>query len=183
MPANNIYSPPRCRSKEVPMRSPNLVNADDLPWVDEARGERFGFRRRQLGAAAGGRMLGCSLYELPPGRCSWPYHYHLANEEAIYVLEGEGTLRLAGTERALRPGDYVALPPGEGSAHQVVNRSGAPLRYLCFSTMVEPEISVYPESGKIGVFAGSAPGGAKEARTFQGFYPRRAAVDYWFGEK
>jgi uncharacterized cupin superfamily protein len=31
---------------------------------------------------------------VPPGRRAWPYHYHLENEEAIYVLEGLGTLRI-----------------------------------------------------------------------------------------
>lgn len=53
-------------------------------------------RRKQLGNAAGGEQLGCSLYEMPPGQESWPYHYHTANEEAMYVLAGRGTLRLAG---------------------------------------------------------------------------------------
>lgn len=54
--------------------------------------------RKQLGALAGSEKLGCSLYQLPPGCHSFPDHFHYANEEAIYVLEGQGRLRLAGEE-------------------------------------------------------------------------------------
>ena len=76
-------------------------------------------------SSAGGEKLGCSLYEVPPGRRAWPYHYHLANEEAIYVLEGSGTLRIGGEEIRVSQGDYVALPASAQAAHQLVNDSGA----------------------------------------------------------
>lgn len=58
----------------------NVVNEQDLEWGEQSHGEKFGYRRKQLGSAAGGEKLGCSLYEVPPGRRAWPYHYHLANE-------------------------------------------------------------------------------------------------------
>jgi uncharacterized cupin superfamily protein len=77
---------------------PSVVGDGDLEWSEHSRGEKFGSRRKQLGSSAGGEKLGCSLYEVPPGRRAWPYHYHLANEEAIYVLEGSGTLRIGGEE-------------------------------------------------------------------------------------
>jgi len=57
-----------------------------------------------------------SLHELPAGDRSWPYHYHTANEEALYVLDGTATLRLDGDEVPLSPGDYVALPADDGGA-------------------------------------------------------------------
>jgi hypothetical protein len=31
--------------------------------------------------------------------------------------------------------------------------------------MIEPDVVVYPDSGKIGIFVGSAPGGPRENRT------------------
>ena len=58
-----------------------IVNEDDLEWT-ELEHEKTRFRRKQLGEATGGEQLGCSLYELPSGHRSWPYHYHTANEEA-----------------------------------------------------------------------------------------------------
>ncbi len=161
---------------------PNLVNENDLDWGEQSHGEKFGHRRKQLSSAAGGEKLGCSLYEIPPGRRAWPYHYHLANEEAIYVLEGSGTLRIGGEEVEVSQGDYVALPAGETGAHQILNTSDLPLRYLCFSTMAEPDVMVYPDSGKVGIFAGAAPGGPKEKRTFSKFLRSDAEVDYFDGE-
>ena len=97
------------------------MNEQDLDWGEQSHGEKFGYRRKQLGSAAGGERLGCSLYEVPPGRRAWPYHYHLANEEAVYVLDGSGSLRLGEREVALSRGDYVALPVGEAEAHQIIN--------------------------------------------------------------
>ena len=88
-------------------RHPNIVSEEDLLWGEQFCGEGFGFRRKQLGKAAGGEKLGCGLYEVPPGRAAWPYHYHLANGEALYVLEGSDTLRIAGEEVEVRERDYV----------------------------------------------------------------------------
>jgi len=157
------------------------VNADDLEWSElEHGGTQFG--RKKLAAAAGGERIGCSLYELPAGRRSWPYHYHTGNEEAIYVLAGSGTLRLDGERVDLREGDYVALPADERGAHRVVNDADGPLRYLMVSTMDEPDLTVYPDSEKIGVYAGAPPGGEGE-RSVHGYYRREDDVDYWTGEE
>jgi uncharacterized cupin superfamily protein len=162
---------------------PSVVSDGDLEWDEQSHGEKFGYRRKQLGSAVGGQKLGCSLYEVPPGCRAWPYHYHLANEEAIYVLGGSGTLRIGGEEVLVSEGDYVALPARAEAAHQLVNSSEAVLRYLCFSTMIEPDVMVYPDSGKVGVFGGAAPGGPKEVRTFSKFLRGDAEVGYYVGEE
>lgn len=159
----------------------NIVNVDDLDWVEESHGEDFKIRRKKLGQAAGGEKIGCGLYELPPGKKSWPYHYHTANEEVIYVLEGTGTLRIGGSEAEIVAGDYIALPVGEEYARRVINTSDDPLRYLCLSTMTEPEISVFPDSEKVGLFAGEAPGVPEDTFSLMEYLPRDE-VDYWEGE-
>jgi uncharacterized cupin superfamily protein len=160
-----------------------VVNEEKLPWDEQSHGPLTAFKRKQLGAAANGSKLGCSLYELAPGKKAWPYHFHTANEEAIYVLEGAGTLRLGGREVPIAKGDYVSIKGGPEGAHQVVNTSEGRLRYLCFSTMIEPEVSVYPDSRKVSVMAGSAPGGSKEKRTVHHAFPIAMSVDYWHGEE
>jgi uncharacterized cupin superfamily protein len=175
----------------------NPTNESAVDWTETERGATR-FRRKRLADAAGGEALGASLYELPPGGRSWPYHYHAGNEEAVYVLAGEGTLRVgdesSSTRRPLRAGDYVALPAGPESAHRIVNAApdGSdpdpdadrdPLRYLVVSTMREPDVTVYPDSDKIGVYAGSAPGGDPADRSVDAFFPREAAVDYWTDER
>jgi len=91
-----------------------------------------------------------------------------ANEEAIYVLEGSVTLRIGEEEVPISKGYYVTFPAArEEGAHQLVNTSNSMVRYLCLSTMIEPDAMVYPDSGKIGVFMGAAPGGPKEKRTLR----------------
>jgi uncharacterized cupin superfamily protein len=153
------------------------VNEADLEWSETDEGDTR-FRRKQLGEAAGSEALGCSLYELPAGARSWPYHYHTANEEAIYVLSGTGILRLDGEPHPLREGTYVPLPADESGGHRVVNDSDGPLRYLAASTMNDPDVTVYPEMGTFGVFVGSPPGG-REERSFHGYYDLDDDVDYW----
>ncbi|RAW43977.1 cupin [Halorubrum sp. 48-1-W] len=173
-----------------------LVNEADLEWTETDRGEAR-FERKQLSEAADGDAIGCSLYELQPGHRSWPYHYHTANEEAIYVLEGTGAIRLAETDDSgaddpgtddsgasdthdVSAGTYVALPADESGGHRVINDSEAPLRYLVISTMVEPDVTVYPDSGTFGVYVGSPPGGRGE-RSLEGYYAVDDTVDYWDG--
>lgn len=156
------------------------VNESDLAWSEREHGETR-FRRKQLSEATAGTELGCSLYELPPGGRSWPYHFHTANAEALYVLEGSGTLRRAGETHPLEPGEYAAFPADESGAHRVVNDGDDPLRYLVVSTMVDPDVTVYPDSGKLGVYTGAAPGGRDE-RPVEGYYRIEDDVDYWEGE-
>lgn len=161
---------------------PHILHIDRIEWTEQVHAPNFNLQRKQLGAAAGSQKLGCSLIEIPPDCRSWPYHYHYANEEAIYVLEGTGTLRLNGEEIVISQGNYIALLTGKIGAHQVINTGTKPLRYLCFSTMIEPDIMGYPDSGKIGVFAGAAPGGKKGERTLSKFFTAAAEVDYSEGE-
>jgi uncharacterized cupin superfamily protein len=154
------------------------VNAQDRPWTTVGSEDGPTFERKKLGAATGGEDIGCSLYRLPAGERSWPYHYHTGNEEAMYVLSGRGTLRLAGEEHGLSADDYVALPADERGAHRVVNDSDDPLTYLAISTMNEPDVTVYPDTDRIGVFAGSPPG-SDEERTVHGYYRREDTDSYW----
>ncbi|ELY96977.1 cupin [Natrialba chahannaoensis JCM 10990] len=153
------------------------INEQSLEWREYDHGDAT-FRRKQLSSAVGADDIGCSLYELPAGKQSWPYHYHTANEEALYVLAGTGLLRCADGEESLTEGDYVTLPANEHGGHRVVNDSEEPLRYLMVSTMHEPDVTIYPEMNTFGVFVGSPPGGRGE-RAFHGYYDLDEDTDYW----
>lgn len=78
----------------------------------------------------------------------------------------------------LTAGDYVTLPANESGGNRVLNDSERPLRYLAISTMNEPDVTVYPEMDKFGVFIGSPPGGRGE-RTLEGYYHIDDKTDYW----
>jgi uncharacterized cupin superfamily protein len=157
------------------------VNEDDVEWR-ETRREETHFRRKKLAAAADGEEIGASLYELPPGASSWPYHYHAGNAEAIYVLGGTGTLRTPDGETRVEPGDYCAFPATPEGAHRLHNDGEEPLRYLAVSTMRDPDVTVYPDSEKIGVYAG-APPGSEDERVVSGYFRRDDDVDYWVDER
>ena len=159
-----------------------IVNEADLDWEDRIHGETFAMYRKRLGVEAGGDRLGCSLYEVPAGKRFGPYHYHAANEEAIYVLAGSGRIRLGGAEEPIEPGDYVSLAVGEAGAHQVVNDSDGTLRYLCLSTMREPDVVVYPDSAKYLVATGAAPGNYDDAYDINEIFEAGSGVGYWHGE-
>jgi uncharacterized cupin superfamily protein len=140
-------------------RHPHIVNVEDVAAREETRGD-FAYRSRRLGTEAGGKALGCSWYELAPGKTSFPFHWHSAFEEGLYVLEGTGTLRIGKDTAEVRAGDYVAFPAGPDAAHQLANTGAAPLRYLVFSAPGTPtnmDICVYPDSNKVAFASGVDP--------------------------
>jgi uncharacterized cupin superfamily protein len=154
-----------------------LVNAEEVPWEPFARG-RFGSDDRDLTGHVRARRLDVAMTRLAPGQVSCPYHFHHAEEELFFVLEGSGTLRYAGEERRLRPGDLVACPPGPDGAHQLINDGAAPLVYLAISTVEPWEVCEYPDSEKVLVRTKRPDG----TRAFGAIFPRGAAVDYFHGE-
>lgn len=161
-----------------------IVNVNDLEWTVNQQGQKFASKRKSFTKAVGGEKLGCSLYEIPPGKTAFPFHFHTANEEAIYILEGSGTLRLGASTLAVREGDYISLRSNDPeSAHQVLNTSDQPLRYLCFSTMVVPEVMIYPDSKKVAIMAGAAPGADKSQRTLEMSFPLESVVNYYHREE
>lgn len=161
-----------------------LMNVDEVPLAPVAHGQRFEAHMGQIGAALGAKLLGCRLTVVPPGKRAWPYHAHHNNEEMFVILSGRGELRYGGEIHPVRPGDVVMCGAGgPETAHQLVNTGDEDLRYLAISTMRQPDVTEYPDSGKFGVLAGAAPGGDKTMRRFQFFGRAGAAVDYWDGEE
>ena len=94
------------------------------------------------------------------------------------ILEGEGTLRVAGERIPIRAGDIIDIPAGPEYPHQIINTSDAPLKFLSISTQKSPEVCEYPDSGKYGVYArpqGGILGGRRMHRP-------ETDLDYWDGE-
>lgn len=160
-----------------------LLNLDEVPLKPQAHGEAFAHRSGRVAARLGAEKLGATLTVVPPGKSAWPRHSHRVNEEMVVVLEGSGTLRFGDEEHPLRAGDVAVFPPGGPEvAHRIDNTSDADLRYLAISTMEEPEVVEYPDSGKFGVVAGSAPGSVRAERSLTFFGRRADSLDYWDGE-
>jgi uncharacterized cupin superfamily protein len=138
---------------------------DDLNVFETAAWEReLGpARGARVGAAAGARELGCSLYEVDPGGQATPYHAHYANEELLIVLDGVLELRTPERTREVAKGAAVAFPVGAAGAHRLRNVSDAPARYLLVSTMRFPEVAEQLDTGTILAMKGPADGWAFQA--------------------
>jgi uncharacterized cupin superfamily protein len=100
-----------------------------------------------------GEQLGGTVYEIAPEGTSGYYHFHHGAEELLVVLRGRPTLRTPDGERQLEEGDVVHFPVGPNGAHQLINKSAAPVRYLMFSTRPSPEAVEYPDSRQVSVMA------------------------------
>lgn len=159
-----------------------IINIATLAMKEFGHGEHYQAKACAVGPLIGAKKLGYRVVEVPPGKRAWPYHAHLVNEEMIFVIEGEGTLRHADHEYRVHPGDFIASPADANQPHQLINTSSQPLRYLVVSTMMEPDVFLYPDSDKFGMLAGSAPGGEMSERSFYFFGRKKDQIDYWDGE-
>jgi uncharacterized cupin superfamily protein len=158
------------------------ANLYEPQWDDDSERPGFSYRRAKLGGQAGGDRLGASLYEIPPGQATFPYHAHFANEELLIVLAGRPSLRTRAGWRELDPGEVVSFTVGFDGAHQVMNRGEEPARVLVVSEMNSPEVSVYPDTGKI--LAGTRPpGGVGDPDDIFETFRLDDAADYWEDEE
>ena len=127
-------------------------NIDDLPRKHKRGAEGYEFTRRDFLAVHEANTL-VRVYELPPGKSAYPYHYHLKNEETFFILRGEGLLRTPEGERAVKAGDLLFFPSGENGAHKLTNTSQSEmLVYLDFDIVHDLDVTMYPDSGKIGIW-------------------------------
>ena len=113
-------------------------------------------RRSRIAEAAGCDHLGASLYDLAPGD-AMPFHYHLGREEFLIVLSGRLSLRTADGWKELPEGEVAAFPRGERGAHGYENRTEGHVRVLVVSEQNAPNVSVYPDANRIGVFDAAHP--------------------------
>lgn len=160
-----------------------VVRLQQLSLSLQAHGETYCAHMAPVAGPLGARQIGARYVEVSPGKRAWPYHCHHGNDELFVILGGEGRLRFGGEEYAVAAGDVVVCPAGgPETAHQLIASGEEPLRYLAISTMKEPDVLEYPDSGKIAIFAGSAPGGEKALRRLDLTVKASAAVGYWEGE-
>jgi uncharacterized cupin superfamily protein len=147
---------------------------EDQDW--ETENERPGYRHRAtvVGNRLGARLLGGTLYELPPGEKTWPYHFEIGCEEWLIAVSGRPTLRGPDGERELAPGDVAVFPEGPEGGHQVTNRCQEPARVLLLSSKSPLAIVHYPDSGKVGLWS--------QGEGYQAMLKTEPKLDYWDGE-
>src|SRR4051812_42434914 len=90
------------------------------PPYDEPCRDR---KRWKLGDAAGLTQFGVNLMRLPPGAWTSQRHWHTAEDEFVWVVEGEVVLVTNEGETILRPGDCAAFPAGGAHGPHIHNPS------------------------------------------------------------
>lgn len=156
-----------------------IRNFNDTAFETSERAPHYdGVKSARLARGTAAQKMGASIDIVPPGKRSCPYHFHYVEEEMFIVLEGSGTLRVAGEMLPICEGDIMFIPPGPEYPHQILNTSDKVLKYLSFSINADMEICEYPDSNKY--LASSRTHGP----LLDGGKMHRAKddLDYWDGE-
>lgn len=146
---------------------------EELPVSHKREHEGYEYFRRKFVPFGGAKNTLVSVYEIPPGKAAYPYHYHHKNEETFYILSGEGLLKTPEGERKVAAGELLFFPTGPAGAHKLTNTSETEsLVYIDFEVVHDVDIAVYPDSDKIGIWG----------MGINQIYPQSADVDYYEGE-
>jgi uncharacterized cupin superfamily protein len=76
-------------------------------------------------------------------------HWHAAEDEFVYMLQGEVTLWEGGVARVLRPGEAACFAAGVAAGHYLQNDSAAEARYLVVGTRAAADVVTYPDHDRV----------------------------------
>ena len=146
---------------------------EDIPASRKSEHPDYEYFRRKFIPFGGAKNTMVSIYEIPPLKSAYPYHYHHKNEETFYILSGEGVLKTPDGEKTVRAGELLFFPTGPKGAHKLTNSSETEdLVYIDFDVVHEIDVTAYPDSGKLGIWG----------MGINKIYPENADVDYYAGE-
>jgi uncharacterized cupin superfamily protein len=146
---------------------------EDLAVSHRCEHEDYEYFRRKFIPFGDARNTLVSVYEIPPRKSAYPYHYHYKNEETFYIISGEGILQTPDGEKKVTAGDLLFFPTGPAGAHKLTNTSEINnLVYIDFDVVHDVDIAMYPDSDKIGIWG----------MGINKLYHQSADVDYYDGE-
>jgi uncharacterized cupin superfamily protein len=146
-----------------------IVKSNEVAWADSLKRGKYGQRRKELGSTG---KMSAGLWELQPGKKSFPFHMHHVTEEALFVVSGSAKVRTPDGLTPISAGDWVMFPPGD-CAHQLVNDGSEPCVYVALSAGLGVDIVEFPDSGKISSSIQATP----ERKRF--IFKKEAQVDYF----
>lgn len=166
-----IYAIEKCEmnNDEIKITNKNLIEPKH-----KSEHEPYEYYKYEVTERKRGNQCYVAIYEIPPQKANYPYHYHLKNEEVFYIISGNGILETPSGNRTISAGDIIVCPPSEKGAHKIINSSHTEmLTYLDCDTVNYPDIAYYPHSDKVGIILNG------ESNTF---YKKNTAVEYYEGE-
>jgi len=112
-------------------------------YPEPFRSQMNGRIKRQLGELFDLNNFGVNLTTLKPGGISSLMHAHTKQDEFIYILEGEPTLKTEQGSITMRPGMCTGFPAG-GAAHHLINNSDKDVTYLEIGDRRPGDTALYP---------------------------------------
>jgi len=125
-----------------PLTLPESNATSYPPPYDHHNKLRF---NRRLGDHAGLTKYGVVLTRIQPGGQSSHRHAHSAQDEFIWVLEGEAVLHTDAGEQTLTAGMCAGFPAGYGDAHRVLNRTDKDVLLLVVGDRTDDDVVSYPD--------------------------------------
>ena len=130
-----------------------IVNQEQVPCKHKNININYEYYKYEVLGFKKDNPLYFSIYEIPPGKSNYQYHYHERNYELFYILSGNGLLKTPDGDKRIKAGDIIFCPPSKNAAHKISNPSVTEtLKYLDFDVLYFPEIMHYPDTQKIGIF-------------------------------
>ena len=99
----------------------------------------------RLSDAAGLTQIGVNRMHLPPGTWSSQRHWHVAEDEFVYVLEGEVVMVTDSGEEPMRTGDCAGFKAGDPDGHHFQNRSDREVVLLQVGRRDDGHLCDYPD--------------------------------------
>lgn len=151
-----------------------LTSKDKIAPKHKAEHEPFEYFKYEVTERNPGNQCYVCLYEIPPQKTPYPYHYHAANTEVFYIISGSGMLETPDGAKSITAGDVIVCAPGASGAHKIINTSETDtLTYFECDSANSPDVVFYPKTGKIGAIIQGRP---------NTFFDESTAVDYYKGE-
>ncbi len=161
---------------------PKKIDVDAAPTVtgsrypspyDEPCAARF---RRRIGDHAGLTQFGVNLTRLPPGCWSSQRHWHTAEDEFVFIVEGEVVLVTDTGEEILRAGDCAGFKAGAADGHHLQNRSERAAVFLEVGSRRPDDDQVFYPDIDLQVLKGREGYAHRNGEPYAGSKPRNPAT-------
>jgi uncharacterized cupin superfamily protein len=119
-------------------------NIDTVPWTTLRGSTTF----KRLGQYGGGSQVGVGIDVMKPGQYSNRFHYHLREEEHVFILKGSATLVLGNRRYVMRERDYCCFPAGQRAGHHLFNHTEENCVFMTIGDNKPDDIACFPNTGK-----------------------------------
>lgn len=152
---------------------PKIINIEDAKFEDKNTSIDFykWMTSERYANIFGSKHLNFDFRKLAAGKFSFPFHFHRNDEELMFVIEGEMTMRTNDGFKICKKGDLIFIESGKDSAHQFYNHTESDCVYLDIRTTIGTDVVEYPDSGKVMIVP-----------TFESFIKEGNTTNYNTGE-